>query len=100
VLAAVEAAIRAVAPLTAVELVRVRPMTLPRGEPIRIRGAYIAWDAPADAARRQYRAVDTFAAAFEAALDDCLAAEDEALEVALEIIHDGGHRLSMGTTEG
>ncbi len=37
VLAAAEAAVRAVAPLTVVELVRVRAMTLPRGETLRIR---------------------------------------------------------------
>ena len=55
------------APLHAVELVRVRAMTLPRGELIRIRGPLVAWSAPSDAGR-QYRAMAAFAAAFEAAL--------------------------------
>jgi len=66
VLAAAEEAIRVVAPLAAVELVRVPPQ--PGGEELRIRGPLVAWNAPADAARRQYRAVAAFAAAFEAAL--------------------------------
>jgi len=102
VLAAAQEAVRVLAPLAAIELVRVPPQ--PGDEELRIRGPLVAWNAPAVAARRQYRAVDTFAAAFEAALADCLAADDEALEVALEIIHDGGHdgghRPRAGTTEG
>lgn len=68
VLAAAEEAIRVLAPLATVELVRVRAMTLPRGEPVRIRGAFIAWDAPASVQRRHARAMDAFAAAFQAAL--------------------------------
>jgi hypothetical protein len=68
VLAAVEAATRAAAPLAAVELIRVRAMTLPRGEPIRLRGAFIAWNAPASAWRRHDRAMVAFAAALDAAL--------------------------------
>ena len=67
-LAAAEAAVRAAAPLAAVELVRVRAMTLPRGEPIRIRGVFIGWDAPASVQRRHARAMAAFAAALEAAL--------------------------------
>ena len=61
------AVIRAAAPLAAVELVRVRAMTLPRGEPIRIRGAFVAWNAPASAWRRYERAAVAFAASLDAA---------------------------------
>lgn len=66
VLAAAEAAIRAVAPLAAVELVRVPPQ--PAGEQLRIRGPWVAWDAPVSAGRRQDRAMTAFAAALDAAL--------------------------------
>lgn len=68
VLAAVEAAIRAAAPLTAVELIHVRAMTLPRGDTIRLRGALIAWNTPASAWRRHERAMKAYAAALDAAL--------------------------------
>jgi hypothetical protein len=64
----VEAAIRAVAPLATVELVRVRAMTLPNGATIRLRGAFIAWNAPASARRRHERVVVAFAAALDANL--------------------------------
>jgi hypothetical protein len=66
VLAAVEAAGRAVAPLAAVELVRVPPQ--PEGEQLRIRGTWVAWHAPVSAGRRQDRAMAAFAAALDAAL--------------------------------
>lgn len=82
VVAAVEAAIRAVAPLTAVRLVRVRAMTLPRGEQLRIRGPLGAWDARASAGRRQARAMAAFGAALDAAL-----------EAARAVADDGGGRL-------
>lgn len=78
VLAAVEAAIEAVAPLAAVELVCVRAMTLPRGEPVRIRGAFIAWDTPASVQRRHARAMAAFAEAFEAALAAAAGSGDKA----------------------
>jgi hypothetical protein len=68
VLAAVEAAIRAVAPLATVELVRVRAMTLPNGATIRLSGSFIAWNAPASAWRRHERVLAAFAAALDAAL--------------------------------
>ena len=68
VLAAVEEAIMLVAPLATVELIRVRAMSLPRGEPIRIRGALIAWPVPASVQRRHARAITAFAAALDAAL--------------------------------
>ena len=55
-LAAVEEAIRVVAPLAAVELVRVPPQP------------EAAWDAPVATGRPQYRAMAALAAAFEAAL--------------------------------
>lgn len=62
VLAAAEEAIRAVASLATVELVRV-----PQERTFCVRGSLIAWNAPASAARRQVEAMDTFAEAFEAA---------------------------------
>lgn len=68
VLAAVEEAIQVAALLATVELVRVRAMSLPRGEPIRIRSAFIAWPALASVQPRPARAVAAFAAALEAAL--------------------------------
>ncbi len=43
-------------------------MTLPRGEPLRIRSPLVAWNASASAARRQNRAMVAFAAALDAAL--------------------------------
>ncbi len=67
-LAAVQEAIRVAAPLAAVELVRVRAMALPKGEPVRIRGAFIAWDAPASVQRRHARAMAVLAIALDAAL--------------------------------
>lgn len=66
-LAAVEEAIRVVAPLAPVELIRIRAMALPRGVTIRMRGPLVAWDAPASATRRHDQAMAAFAAAFEAA---------------------------------
>jgi hypothetical protein len=67
VLAAVEAAIGAVAPLATVELVRVRA-GLPSGDTIRLSGSFIEWNAPASAWRRQERVLAAFAAAFDSAL--------------------------------
>jgi hypothetical protein len=66
VLAAVEAAIFAVAPLAAVELVRVDAMTLSKGDMIRLRSPYIAWNA--SAWRRRDRVMVAFAVAFDANL--------------------------------
>lgn len=72
VLAAVEAAIRDVAPRVAVELVRVPPQ--PGGEQLRIRGPVVTWGSlaafgtPPSAAHRQERAMVAFAAALDAAL--------------------------------
>lgn len=62
VLAADEEAIQAVASLAVVDLVRI-----PQQRTFCIRGPLVAWNAPASAARRQYRAMEAFAAAFEAA---------------------------------
>lgn len=66
VLAAVEAAIGAVAPLATVELVRVRA-GLP-SDTIRLSGSFIAWNAPPSAWRRHDRALAAFAAALDANL--------------------------------
>jgi hypothetical protein len=68
VLAAVEAAIGAVAPLATVELVRVDAMTLSKGDMIRLRSPSIAWNAPASVWRRHDRVLVAFAAAFDANL--------------------------------
>lgn len=65
VIASAEAAAAAVAHLTAVELVHVPER--PGGEELRIRGPLVALDAPLSVARRQYKAMVAFAAAFESA---------------------------------
>ena len=72
-LAAVEEAIRITAPVAPVQLVRVRAMTLPRGEPVRVRGVFIAWDAPTSVQRRHAQAM----AALVVALDAALAVADD-----------------------
>ena len=66
-MAAVEEAIQVASPLADVELVRIRAMALPKGEPIRIR-AFIAWDAPAAVQRRQAQAMTALMIALDAAL--------------------------------
>ena len=86
--ARVAAAIATVKPPGAIELVRIAPQADPSD--FRVRGPLLAWDAPIGAGAREGRAMVAFATAFEAA--QAALADDEAFEVALGIIHDGGHR--------
>jgi hypothetical protein len=69
VLAAVEEAIEGVARVVPVDLTRVRGMSLPRGEPIWIRGAFIAWPAQPPVQRRHAVAMVAVTPALDAALD-------------------------------